>query len=75
MVVQMIAVGEETGALDTMLEKIANFYDEEVNTSVETLTSVIEPVMMVFMGVMVGGMVVAMYLPMFKLVNVVSGGH
>jgi type IV pilus assembly protein PilC len=75
MVVQMISVGEETGALDTMLEKIANFYDEEVNTAVETLTSVIEPVMMVFMGAMVGGMVVAMYLPMFKLVNVVAGGH
>jgi type IV pilus assembly protein PilC len=75
MVVQMIAVGEETGALDTMLEKIANFYDDEVNTSVETLTSIIEPVMMVFMGAMVGGMVIAMYLPMFKLVNVVAGGH
>jgi type IV pilus assembly protein PilC len=75
MVVQMIAVGEETGALDAMLEKIATFYDEEVNTAVETLTSVIEPVMMVFMGGMVGGMVVAMYLPMFKLVNVVAGGH
>ena len=75
MVVQMIAVGEETGALDTMLERIANFYDEEVNTAVETLTSVIEPVMIVVMGVMVGGMVVAMYLPMFKLVNVIAGGH
>ena len=75
MVVQMIAVGEETGALDAMLEKIANFYDEEVSTAVETLTSVIEPVMMVFMGGMVGGMVIAMYLPMFKLVNVVAGGR
>jgi type IV pilus assembly protein PilC len=75
MVVQMISVGEETGALDTMLEKIANFYDDEVNTAVETLTSIIEPVMMVFMGAMVGGMVIAMYLPMFKLVNVVAGGH
>lgn len=77
MVVQMISVGEETGALDKMLEKIANFYDEEVNTAVETLTSIIEPVMIVVMGVAVGGMVVAMYLPMFKLINVVagSGGH
>ncbi len=75
MVVQMIAVGEETGALDSMLEKIANFYDEEVNTAVETLTSVIEPVMIVVMGLMVGGMVIAMYLPMFKLINVVAGGH
>jgi type IV pilus assembly protein PilC len=75
MVVQMIAVGEETGALDAMLEKIASFYDEEVNTAVDSLTSIIEPVLMVFMGGMVGGMVIAMYLPMFKLVNVVSGGH
>ncbi|MCK4303323.1 MAG: type II secretion system F family protein [Candidatus Eisenbacteria sp.] len=73
MVVQMIAVGEETGALDKMLEKIANFYDDEVNTAVDTLTSIIEPVMIVVMGVMVGGMVVAMYLPMFKLINVVAG--
>lgn len=75
MVVQMIAVGEETGALDNMLEKIANFYDEEVNAAVETLTSIIEPVMIVVMGVIVGGMVVSMYLPMFKLVNVVAGSN
>jgi len=73
MVVQMIAVGEETGALDEMLRKIADFYDDEVDTAVETLTSVIEPIMIVFMGLIVGGMVVAMYLPMFKLVAVVAG--
>jgi type IV pilus assembly protein PilC len=72
MVVQMIAVGEETGALDRMLEKIANFYDEEVNVAVDTLTSIIEPVMIVVMGLLVGGMVVAMYMPMFKLINVVA---
>lgn len=72
MVVQMIAVGEETGALDKMLEKIAGFYDDEVSASVETLTSIIEPVMMVGMGVLVGGMVISMYLPMFELINVVS---
>lgn len=73
MVVQMISVGEETGALDKMLEKIANFYDEEVDVAVETLTSIIEPIMIVFMGGMVGGMVVAMYMPMFKLIQVVGG--
>jgi type IV pilus assembly protein PilC len=73
MVVQMIAVGEETGALDEMLNKIANFYDDEVNTAVDTLTSIIEPLMIVVMGLLVGGMVVAMYMPMFKLINVVAG--
>jgi type IV pilus assembly protein PilC len=73
MVVQMIAVGEETGALDKMLEKIASFYDDEVNTAVETLTSVIEPIMIVVMGVLVGGMVISMYLPLFKLANAISG--
>jgi type IV pilus assembly protein PilC len=74
MVVQMISVGEETGALDDMLEKIATFYDSEVDTSVEAMTSVIEPIMIVIMGVIVGGMLIAMYLPMFKLINVVAGG-
>lgn len=73
MVVQMIAVGEETGALDEMLNKIATFYDDEVNTAVDTLTSIIEPLMIVVMGLLVGGMVVAMYMPMFKLINVVAG--
>jgi type IV pilus assembly protein PilC len=75
MVVQMISVGEETGALDDMLTRIADFYDEEVDTAVESLTSLIEPIMIVFMGSVVGGMVVAMYLPMFKLINVVASGH
>ncbi|UCG52397.1 MAG: type II secretion system F family protein [Candidatus Latescibacterota bacterium] len=74
MVTQMIGVGEQTGALDEMLDKIANFYDDEVDTAVEQLTSVIEPVMIVVMGVIVGGMLISMYLPMFKLINVVSGG-
>jgi type IV pilus assembly protein PilC len=73
MVVQMIAVGEQTGALDEMLSKIADFYDDEVDAAVEQLTSVIEPAMIVIMGVVVGGMLVAMYLPMFKLVTVISG--
>ena len=75
MVVQMISVGEQTGALDEMLTKIAVFYEDEVDQAVENLTSVIEPIMIVLMGGIVGGMVVAMYLPMFKLISVVSGGH
>jgi type IV pilus assembly protein PilC len=73
MVTQMIGVGEQTGALDEMLDKIANFYDSEVDTAVEQLTSIIEPVMIVLMGVLVGGMLIAMYLPMFKLITVISG--
>lgn len=74
MVTSMIAVGEQTGALDEMLEKIANFYDDEVDTAVDSLTAVIEPAMIVVMGGIVGGMLIAMYLPMFKLIAVVSGG-
>jgi type IV pilus assembly protein PilC len=75
MVTQMIAVGEQTGALDEMLRKIAIFYEAEVDTAVDTLTSIIEPIMIVVMGGIVGGMVVAMYLPMFKLISVVAGGN
>jgi len=74
MVVQMIGVGEQTGALDEMLEKVADFYDSEVDAAVNALTSIIEPIMIVVMGGIVGGMLIAMYLPMFKLVSVVSGG-
>jgi type IV pilus assembly protein PilC len=74
MVTSMIAVGEQTGALDEMLDKIASFYDSEVDTAVDSLTAVIEPVMIVIMGVVVGGMLIAMYLPMFKLVTVVGNG-
>jgi type IV pilus assembly protein PilC len=73
MVVQMITVGEETGALDEMLTKIADFYDSEVDTAVDALTSIIEPVMIVIMGAIVGAMVVAMYLPIFRMVNVIAG--
>jgi len=75
MVCQMISVGEQTGALDEMLTKIAVFYEAEVDTAVDTLTSIIEPCMIVVMGGIVGGMVVAMYLPMFKLISVVAGGN
>jgi type IV pilus assembly protein PilC len=67
MVIQMINVGESTGALDTMLEKIADFYDEEVDQAVSNMTSLIEPLMMVFLGGMIGGLVVAMYLPIFSM--------
>ena len=73
MVCQMIAVGESTGALDAMLEKIADFYDEEVDQAVENLTAMIEPVMIVFLGVIVGGLIVSMYLPIFKMAGAVGG--
>jgi type IV pilus assembly protein PilC len=72
MVVQMINVGEAVGALDTMLEKIAIFYDQEVDQAVENLTAMIEPFMMVFLGGMIGGLVVAMYLPIFQMGSIVS---
>ena len=72
MLVQMIAVGEETGALDTMLNKIADFYDEEVATAVDGLTSLIEPLMMASLGIIVGGMVIALYLPMFTIITLVK---
>jgi type IV pilus assembly protein PilC len=72
MVCQMISVGEATGALDAMLGKIADFYDEEVDQAVENLTSLIEPFMLVFLGVTIGGLVVAMYLPIFKMAGALS---
>jgi len=72
MVCQMISVGESTGALDAMLEKIADFYDEEVDQAVENLTSLIEPFMLVFLGVVIGGLVIAMYLPIFKMAGAIS---
>jgi type IV pilus assembly protein PilC len=67
MVCQMISVGESTGALDAMLHKIADFYEEEVDQAVENLTALIEPFMLVFLGVVIGGLVIAMYLPVFKM--------
>lgn len=72
MVIQMIQIGEETGSLDSMLAKIADFYDEEVDAAVEGLTSLLEPMIMVFLGAIIGGVVVAMYLPIFKLAEVVG---
>lgn len=73
MVVQMIAVGEATGALDAMLGKIADFYDDEVDNAVSAMTTLLEPIMMVFLGVLVGGMLIAMYLPIFKIAGAVGG--
>lgn len=72
MVVQMINVGEQTGGLDEMLSKIADFYDEEVDAAVDALLSAMEPIMIVFLGTVVGGMIVAMYLPIFDMINAVG---
>lgn len=74
MVIHMIAVGENSGALDSMLEKVADFYDEEVDVAVESLTSLLEPMLIVFLGVTIGGLLIAMYLPIFQLADVVSRG-
>jgi type IV pilus assembly protein PilC len=72
MVVQMLAVGEETGAVDTMLEKVADFYDMEVDATVDALTSLIEPLLIVFLGSVVGGILISLYLPMFKIVDLIK---
>ncbi|MGM0608019.1 MAG: type II secretion system F family protein [Candidatus Muiribacteriota bacterium] len=69
MVIQMIAVGEETGELDVMLRKVADFYDQEVDTAVKGLTSIIEPVIIVFLGVVIGGIVLAIFMPMLEMIN------
>ena len=72
MVVQMIAVGEETGSLDNMLQKVADFYEDEVNAAVKSLTSIIEPIMMLGVGAIVGVVVISMYLPIFNMMNIVK---
>jgi type IV pilus assembly protein PilC len=72
MVVQMTAIGEEAGALDQMLFKVAEFHEQEVNNAVDAMTSLMEPFIIVVLGTLVGGMVVAMYLPIFKLGQVVG---
>jgi type IV pilus assembly protein PilC len=73
MVVQMIGVGEATGALDTMLSKIADFYEEEVDVAVAGLLTLLEPIMIFFLGVVVGGIVIAMYMPIFDLISKLTG--
>jgi type IV pilus assembly protein PilC len=75
MVTQMIAVGEQTGAMDAMLQKIADFYEEEVDSAVKDLLTALEPVMIVFLGVVVGGVVISMYLPLFTLIGKLSEAH
>jgi type IV pilus assembly protein PilC len=74
MVLQMTAIGEESGALDSMLSKVADFYEAEVDDAVDALASLMEPIIMVVLGTLIGGLVVALYLPIFKLGEVVSGG-
>jgi type IV pilus assembly protein PilC len=74
MVVQMIGVGEQTGALDTMLNKIADFYEDEVDVAVASLTSLLEPLMMVFIGGIVGVILIAMYMPIFEIAGKVQAG-
>jgi type IV pilus assembly protein PilC len=75
MVTQMIGVGEQTGAMDAMLQKIADFYEEEVDAAVKDLLSALEPAMIVFLGVVVGGIVISMYLPLFTLIGKLSSAH
>jgi type IV pilus assembly protein PilC len=75
MVTQMIAVGEQTGAMDAMLQKIADFYEEEVDSAVKDLLTALEPVMIVFLGIVVGGVVISMYLPLFSLIGKLSSMH
>ncbi len=75
MVTQMIGVGEQTGAMDAMLQKIADFYEEEVDAAVKDLLSAMEPMMIVFLGVVVGGIVISMYLPLFSLIGKLSSAH
>jgi type IV pilus assembly protein PilC len=71
MVTQMVAIGEESGALDAMLGKVADFFEEDVDEAVAGLSSLMEPIIMVILGVIIGGLVIAMYLPIFKLGSVV----
>ena len=71
MVVQMVAIGEESGSLDSMLSKVADFYEEEVDNAVDSLSSLLEPLIMSVLGIIVGGLIIAMYLPIFKLGSVV----
>ncbi len=75
MVIQMVAIGEESGALDAMLDKAATYYEELVDNAVEGLTSLMEPIIMSFLGVVIGGLIIAMYLPIFSMGDAIGGEH
>ena len=75
MIIRMLSAGEQTGNIDNMLERVANFLDEEIDTTLSGLMSLIEPLLIVFLGVVIGGMVICMFLPIFNLANIVSGSH
>jgi type IV pilus assembly protein PilC len=72
MIVRMITAGEQTGKIDNMLERVSDFLDEEIETTLSGLTSLIEPILIVFLGVVVGGMVICMFLPIFKMADIVN---
>ncbi|MFM7121843.1 MAG: type II secretion system F family protein, partial [Gammaproteobacteria bacterium] len=74
MVSQMVAIGEEAGALDSMLDKAASYYEEQVDNAVDNLTALVEPMIMSVLGILIGGLIIAMYLPIFQLGAVVGGG-
>jgi len=74
MVTQMVSVGEATGELDSMLTKVADYFEEEADTVVANMLTLLEPLMMVILGLLIGSIVIAMYLPMFKLIATLSGG-
>ena len=75
MIIRMLSAGEQTGNIDNMLERVADFLDEEIETTLSGLMSLIEPLLIVFLGVVIGGMVICMFLPIFNLANIVNGGH
>jgi type IV pilus assembly protein PilC len=76
MIIRMLSAGEQTGNIDNMLERVANFLDEEIEATLSGLMSLIEPLLIVFLGVVIGGMVICMFLPIFNLANIVNGnGH
>ena len=75
MIIRMVTAGEQTGKIDNMLERIADFLDEEIETTLAGLTSLIEPILIVFLGVVIGGMVICMFLPIFKMPEIVSMKH